>query len=378
MRIGIVTGEYPPLQGGVGAYTAILAAHLTKLGHTVRVCTRTLSGDPSNDRIPVDRLIHRWNRDSFGQIRNWAHQHALDVVNLQFQTAAFDMSPWIHFLPEALRPLPVVTTFHDLRVPYLFPKAGALRDWIVIRLAKLSSGVIVTNHEDDQRLRKLPYRQLIPIGSNILDELESFEATLWRQKASAGPQDFLIAYFGLTNQTKGIETLIAALSKLRSQSIPARLVMIGSVAGSSDPTNQAFHQHLEQLIADSGMKPYINHTGYIPDSEVGAYLTAADAVALPFRDGASFRRGSLMAPIHFGCAIVTTTPQVAIPEFKDSENLLLIPPDDAPALTEALRKLFESPALRDRLRDGASALAPHFDWNLIARRTADFFTQVIR
>ena len=45
-------------------------------------------------------------------------------MNIQYQTAAYGMSPFIHFLPDALRPIPVVTTFHDLRFPYLFPKAG--------------------------------------------------------------------------------------------------------------------------------------------------------------------------------------------------------------------------------------------------------------
>jgi glycosyltransferase involved in cell wall biosynthesis len=380
MRIGIVTGEYPPMQGGLGAYTSILAAHLTTLGHTVRICTRILAGQqPPNDvEVPVDRLIHRWNWDSFTQIRTWTQQHALEVVNLQFQTAAYQMSPWIHFLPDSLRPLPLVTTFHDLRVPYLFPKAGKLRDWIVMRLAQQSTCIIVTNHEDDQRLRNLPFRALIPIGSNILEESDTFEVSSWRQQAGTNPEDFLIAYFGLANHTKGIDTLIAALSRLRSEGIPAKLVMIGSVAGSSDPTNRAFSIQLEQIITGSGMTPYIHQTGYVPDSEVGAYLRAADVVALPFRDGASFRRGSLMAPIHFGCAIVTTTPQVLIPEFKDGENLILVPPDDVPVLTEALQKLFESPALQDRLRTGAKNLASIFDWNRIAQRTADFFAQVIQ
>ena len=40
------------------------------------------------------------------------------------------------------------TTFHDLRPPYLFPKAGPLRDYVTHRLARASDAVIGTNGSD--------------------------------------------------------------------------------------------------------------------------------------------------------------------------------------------------------------------------------------
>lgn len=381
MRIGIVTGEYPPMQGGVGAYTAILAQALVNAGHRIRICTRTAANSPPSDdsNIQIDSIITRWDWSALQQVRTWAQKQQLELVNIQFQTAAFDMSPWIHFLPTMLRPIPVVTTFHDLRVPYLFPKAGKLRNWIVMQLAKRSAGVIVTNHEDEQQLSDLPRRALIPIGSNILKELGSFfNTSVWRQRAHATEQDFLIAYFGLANHTKGLDTLIAALSNLRSQGIPARLVMIGSVAGSSDPTNRTFAEQLNAHIDQSRMRPFIHQTGFVDEHEVGAYLTAADVVALPFRDGASFRRGSLMAPIHYGCAIVTTTPAIAIPEFQDRQNMLLVRANHVPELTDGLRQVYESPILREQLKRGALALKPLFDWEQIARQTIDLFKQVVQ
>ncbi len=126
------------------------------------------------------------------------------MVNIQYQTAAYGMSPFIHFLPDALRPIPVVTTFHDLRYPYLFPKAGKLRDWIVWRLARASAGVIATNHEDAAHLRDLNMA-LIPIGSNIR---ATTQRPADRQQVGATADDFLIANFGLINRSKGIDTLI--------------------------------------------------------------------------------------------------------------------------------------------------------------------------
>lgn len=374
MRIGFITGEYPPMQGGVGAYTRILAGNIAAQGHEVHILSRvgSINDDPAIQLAP---LIKQWTLASLPAIRTWAQ--GLDVINVQYQTAAFDMSPLVHFLPHLIR-RPVVTTFHDLRHPYLFPKAGALRDYIVMHLARASSGAITTNYEDALKLAALPNSALIPIGSNILEPLgDDFDQRVWREKAGAGEGDFLLTYFGLINRSKGLEPLLESLSKLRANGVPARLIMIGN-AGTSDPTNAAYMTEIDALIERLELSPYIHRTGYIDDDTmIGSYLSASDAVVLPFADGASFRRGSLMAAIRYACPIVTTEPRIHIPAFHDHENMIFVPPDDPHSLTHALHRLYESPDLRERLKQGAKVLALDFDWAEIARDTVEFYEQVI-
>jgi glycosyltransferase involved in cell wall biosynthesis len=116
----------------------------------------------------------------------------------------------------------------------------------------------------------------------------------------------------------------------------------------------------------------------LPDEEeVGNYLTASDVVVLPFVDGASYRRGSLMAAIRYGCPIVTTNPQVQIPTFIDGENMRLFEAGNSRALANALRDLYQSPELRERLRNGAAQLSQHFDWSQIASDYTNFLYWVI-
>jgi glycosyltransferase involved in cell wall biosynthesis len=361
------------MQGGVGAYTEILAQHLQQRGLDIYLFST--SGTHS-DTLPLTNTLSKWNFASLSTIRAWANDHQLDVINLQFQTAAFDMSPSIHFLPDFIRDLPVITTFHDLRFPYLFPKAGPLRDWIVMHLARRSAGVIVTNHEDQARLQHLPHQTLIPIGSNMLSS-PAKDINI-RAKIGAADDDFVLAYFGLINRSKGLETLLESLSRLNQERIPARLVIIGGVAGSSDSTNAAYQMHIEHHINRLNLSDIIYHTDFIEDdAEVGAYLQASDAVVLPFVDGASFRRGSLMAAIHYACPIITTMPRVPVPEFKHGENMLLVPPDDTEALTNTLRQLYISPEIRQYLREGAVQLATHFDWGQIAQDYLHFFENIV-
>ncbi len=378
MHIGILTGEYPPMQGGIGAYTSILAGELATQGNRVAVLSRIGTRSIRRD-IEFYPSIIKWNFASLNAIRAWVGEQKPDIINLQFQTAAFNMSPFIHLLPDVIQDVPIVTTFHDLRYPYLFPKAGGLRTWIVNHLVSRSTGVIVTNQEDYERIGRTTKTALIPIGSNILKPLsKKFDAHYWRDKAGTKPGNFLIAYFGLLNRSKGIETLLESLNGLHENGIPARLVMVGGGVGSSDKSNVKYAEEVQSKIEQMHLSDYVHWTGYLEDeSDVGAYLAASDAVALPFTDGASYRRGSLMAPIRYGCAIVTTEPQVDIPLFRDGENMLLVPTGDSAALTNALKRLYETPEQGQRLRKGAAALSKNFEWPQIAKQTVEFFQQVL-
>lgn len=375
MRIGIVTGEYPPMRGGVGAYTDLLARHLAAKSQQVYLFSRAGTHSAS---LPLEASIRAWGPASLHAVRRWARDNCLQVVSVQFQTAAFDMSPWVHFLPDAAG-LPVITTFHDLRFPYLFPKAGPLRDWIVMRLARASTGVIVTNDEDEARVRHLTRTALIPIASNIVAELpQPFDSNPWRTQVGASADDFLLAYFGLVNRSKGLDVLLESLAALREIGIPARLVVIGGEVGSSDPSNAAYAAEIEALVMRLGLAPYAHFTGYLQDeAAVGSFLKASDMVVLPYRDGVSLRRGSLMAAIRYGCPVTTTMPRVEIALFRDGHNMLLVPPDDSAALTQALRRYHESPHLQNALRVEAENLKHLFDWPHIADCHIRFFERVL-
>jgi glycosyltransferase involved in cell wall biosynthesis len=214
-----------------------------------------------------------------------ARQERLDVLNLQYQAAAYGMHPAVHFLPRrSVRP-PVVVTFHDLRVPYLFPKAGPLR-WRVVRmLARRADGVIVTNHEDYRRLeREIPRERLalIPIGSNIPPvPPPNYDRDAERARWGVGPDDLLLGYFGFLNESKGGEELIRALARLVADGVPAHLLMVGGRVGTSDPTNRAYAARIDGLIAELGLAERVHWTGYTDPQAVSAGLLATDVCVLP-------------------------------------------------------------------------------------------------
>ncbi|MGD1992391.1 MAG: glycosyltransferase family 4 protein [Anaerolineae bacterium] len=379
MRIGLVTGEYPPDQGGVGDFTRELGLALTDLDHEVHVLTHvSQEAVPSTMvRVPVHRRIRGWGWGCWGEVLSLAEDLDLEVLNLQYQAAAYGMHPAIHFVPQRRPRPPVVVTFHDLRVPYLFPKAGPLRRWIVRTLARRADRVIVTNREDYLQLQPvdLPHRlRLIPIGSNIpMVPPPSYDRAAERARWDVGPDDFLLGYFGFLNESKGAEELMEALGYLVERGVPAHLLMVGGQVGSSDPTNRAYAQKVKRLVASLGLAERVHWTGYARPNQVSAGLLATDACVLPYRDGVSFRRGTLHACLTHGRAVVTTRPAVPLEEVSDGENMLLVPPRDPVALADAVVRLQSNPALRSRLEAGATALAREFTWERIARQTAALF-----
>jgi glycosyltransferase involved in cell wall biosynthesis len=235
--------------------------------------------------------------------------------------------------------------------------------------------VIVTNAEDLHTARQwsfgstFPPVHTIPIGSNIpVAPARGFERDEWRAGAGYGTADFVWTYFGFLNESKGGACLFRALARMPDHH---HLLMVGDRVGSSDPTNRAYATFLEGLIAELGVTDRVRWTGYVPTEQVSAALLSADVVVLPYRDGISFRRGSLHAALAHGCAIVSTRPRVPLVELRDRENVVLVPPDDPKALGQAILWLEGRPELRRRIAEGARELAQRFTWAHIAQRTVD-------
>ncbi len=438
LRVTFLTGEYPPIQGGIADHTAYLAKFLAPLeiessilitrrwkeeeakrrrseeaglaaSSPGRMANERMAGSRGGDcaSCPVgeeERLAASSPPRVFAPLPNWGWRcwpgvvnhlktHRPEVLHLQYQAAAFDLGGWVNWLPWYLkkrgqRPK-IVTTFHDLRVPYIFPKAGAFRWRSMLALARYSDAVICTNREDlgqlSRALNQPPASPgsrltLIPLGSNVEPQPPAaYNRVEWRKKYQADEQTLLLAYFGFLNESKGGEELIEALALLRQQGLDARLLLIGGDVGHADPTNVTYAQKVQALINQHNLAGVVYRTGYITLSEVSANLLAADAVVMPYRDGVSFRRTTLIAALRHGCPVVSTFPAdpSAIPEIQLGQTMLLAPPRQAAALAQSIALLADNIPLRQQLAHQAKQLGQQFDWSQIAWRTADLYRQLL-
>lgn len=390
MRVALLSAEYPPTPGGVGDYTRQLGKALVARGHQVWVLTiydlRFVIYDlNSGDAQFVGSAVNHkapWGWQSWRTIGEVIGMVRPDVLHIQYQTGAYGMHPAINFLPwwmrrSRQRPTIVVTT-HDLLEPYLFPKAGPLRAYVTHRLLNDADAAIVTNQDDWATVAGWSGRNqneppaCIPIGSNIAVALPpDYDRDVLRAQLGVGESDTLLAYFGLLGRSKGVDTLVGALAQLPQTT---RLVIIGGEA--SAPQDRAYAEAVRAQIATLGGQERVVITGQLDEAAVSAHLLAADIAALPFSDGATFRRGSLLAALAHGLPVVTTEGVrrgawgvgLGMPTFEDGKNVLLVPPGDAAALAAAITRLTGDRALRARLGAAGAALAAQFAWPRIAEQ----------
>lgn len=382
LRIFQITGEYPPATGGVGDYTHLLGRTLLVQGHQVSVLTTQASPEADGQHDP-ERLVlplQRWSWTILLPLLRAITARRPDVVHIQYQTGAYGMHPAINLLPWVLRRLRhrprIVVTMHDLRVPYLLPKAGALRRWATRRLLVDSDAVIVTNIADRQRLeghatadpdlfetrRSIP-ATVILIGSNVTPQPPTgYDRATWRATLGIGDGDIMLVFFGLASPSKGLLPLVEALGDLPPS---IRLLVVGGEA--SQPIDLQYAAQVHTTVTRLGLDARVHITGYCPPELVSAHLLAADFGVLPFLDGASYRRGSLLALLAHGVPLITTRPGHALePPLVDGEQALLVETASASELRTAILGLAEQPVLQQHLSKHARALHTHFSWPAIA------------
>ena len=273
---------------------------------------------------------------------------------------------------ERQKGLRVVTTAHDLLPPYLFPKAGKIRDWYTKRIISEADGAVLTNAGDyhtvmnDPRGAWNPHAVFIPIGANVTPAPPAnFDREIWRNQFDVKKDDMLLAYFGLLSHTKGLENILAAMEELPQTT---RLVLIGGIGERVE--DQAYANTIRQLIAQKGLQERVIMTGHTEASDVSAYLIAADAVLLPFTDGYSYRRGSLITALAHGVPVITTHApagmnQDPLPELIDGKHALLVEPENTEQLVRAVQRIQQEPELRYWLARNGQALTDVFSWERI-------------
>jgi glycosyltransferase involved in cell wall biosynthesis len=146
---------------------------------------------------------------------------------------------------------------------------------------------------------------------------------------------------------KGYDVLIAALAELAD--LPWRLTIAG------DRTRDAATaDRLERDIADRCLSDRVIVAGAVSDERLEALYVGADVFVLPSRyEG--YGMGFAEAIAH-GLPVIGTEAG-AIPETVPAGAGLLVPPDDAPALAAALRRLIADAGERGRLAAAARAAA---------------------
>lgn len=369
-RVLFITGEYPPRIGGVGDHVVRLAAALAAGGAACHVATESRSANDLTARVhavgsglPLQAVI-----DTLRVVRRVRP----DVVHLHYQAGAFarpgEMMGLARLLPSLARSSRLAVTFHDLHRPYLFPKAGRIREAMVRSLGRGATTAIYVDEVDRRRAVAQGYGEAtshwIPAGPTIEPPPDGGDRGAARAALDLESAAFIVGFFGFRQPSKGVEVLAQAMRRTELAGPDMRLVLIGAAG---PPTNA---RRAETPVPPGTFdRVRLVDTGEQPPEVISRWLVACDAIALPFLDGLSARRGSFMNAVAHGVPVVTTVPPVEGTVDVGVDEVAFVAPGDAAGLAGALAEIRNDPLRRRRLAQGSRAIAARHTWAEIARRT---------
>ncbi len=353
----ILTCEYPPGCGGVGDYTAQVAAALAAVGDTVTVFCPPRPADVSSDAGPLV-VSHAGVEvvvldDVYGRLGRRAIDERLDdssaipsTILVQYVPTGFGLRganiPWCRWLLErSRRPgSDVRVMFHE---PYfeftwspLLQNALALAErWMAKILLRAASRVYVSTDAWRRYLAphmpagRSPDLVTLPIPSAIPRCLRESDIADRRTLLLGSSANRLVGHFG-TFGSEVAPLLQGALTQVLNGDPGIAAVCIGS---GSD----------EFVRSLSGTTPTIRErihgTGRVSAPEAALTLSACDLLLQPFPDGVTTRRTSIMAGLINARAIVTTTGHLSEPLWAETGAVALADARDTDALVAAARTL---------------------------------------
>lgn len=268
--------------------------------------------------------------------------------------------PAVFFFPFLFprREKPLVVTYH-MEVHSNHPHLSQVYRFFLDRLLPLAQRIIVGSPGLRSSPVLQPYRhrcEMIPYGIDP----ERFRATpAVRQQAERIRQRFgspLVLFVGRLVYYKGLPTLLEAASQIR-----ARVLIIGT--GPEEPV-------LRQRAAQLQMEEQVTFLGGVSEAELPAYYHACDVFTLPSTCSAeSFGLVQLEAMACGKPVVSTDLPGVSFVN-RHGETGLVVPPQDAVRLAEALNQILEDPVLRTNWgRNGRERVRTCFSKEQMVQRT---------
>ena len=339
--VHLLSGEYGPDAGGVGAYTQLLAEALVRRGLRVHVWD-TL--DPSLKQSLPSAL-----KSEPGYL---LLQFVPNALGARGANVAF--CQWLLSLRRDGADVRVM--FHE---PYFYlswnPALSALsmvqRMMAAILLRASTRTYISTDRWRDYLTPYAPADTsftVLPIPATLPDNPSPESVAAWRSRLGGG---LVVAHFGTYGEhvtgelTPMVPALLARMPALR-------FLFVGRGSdGFANRIAQSYPAISSRILA----------TGTLDRAEAAAAIAAADLALQPYPDGITTRRTSVMAPLALGVATVTSHGALTEDVWRAAPSVALAPASDTAAHVATAESLLKDDITRHQLGDlGRRFYRDHF------------------
>lgn len=328
---------------------------------------------PAADNFKVVELSSAFGYAGWEQIElpKAAKKEACDLLHCTSNTAPL------------MTDIPTLVTLHDiiyLESVSIFKKEGTwyqklgnmYRRFVVPTVVRNAAKVITVSSYEKRRIQhffKLNETQLTAVYNGVGEHFEKVTdvVTLTKIKEKYQLPERFFFFLGNTDpkkNTKGVLQAFADFNKKQSQKY--HLVML-------DYDQVALTKLLQQIDAEA-LQEFIHLTGYVPNEELPAIISQAQAFLYPSL------RESFGIPILEGMACgvpVITSTTSSMPEVAGEDGAaILVNPLQTQEITKAMQRVVEDQALAKLLTEKGILRAKQFSWGHMAKSVLALYQEV--
>ncbi|MGB9223502.1 glycosyltransferase family 4 protein [Mycobacterium sp.] len=394
MKILMVSWEYPPVViGGLGRHVHHLSTALAAAGHDVVVLSRQPTGTdpsthPSSDEVSEGVRVIAAAQDphefTFGKdMMAWtlAMGHAMIRAGLSLKVGGKRHGsdrPWRPDVVHAhdwlvAHPAIALAQFYDVPIVSTIhaTEAGRHSGWV--------SGAISRQVHAVESWLARESDSLITCSASMRDEItelfgpglaettvirNGIDAARWQfaaRRQHPGPAELL--YVGRLEYEKGVHDLIAALPRIRRTHPGTTL----TVAGEGTQQDWLVEQTRKHKVLKA-----TRFVGHLHHDDLLAALHRADAAVLPSHYE-PFGLAALEAAAA-GTPLVTSNTGGLGEAVINGQTGMSCPPRDVAGLASAVRTVLDDPpAAQRRAHAARQRLTSDFDWQTVAKETAQLY-----
>jgi glycosyltransferase involved in cell wall biosynthesis len=407
MRTLVVTHYYPPEVGAPQARLSELAKAWSRLGDDVTV----LTGLPNHPTGIIHeayrgKLRMREDIDGVGVVRTWVYatpnegflRKTIGHVSFMLSSVLFGLrglgppdvvivsSPTFFSIFSAwviarIKRAALVVEVRDLW-PGIFVELGVLKNRTVIRVLetlelasyRAADAVVTVTHgfREDIVSRGIDAAKVHVIPNGV--EVDRFanpegDTDAIREQLGARPDETLVLYSGAHGISHALLRIADAADRLRDA--PVHIAFVGEGATKAE---------LAARVRELGLENVSMHPS-VPSEQMPALVAAADICLVPLRDVPLF---STFIPSKMFEYMAARRPIVAsvrgeAASILERAGAVVVEPEDADAIADAIRKLAADPALRESIgSDEQRFVAGHYDRRTLARAYHDILDDVLR
>lgn len=348
-------------RGGLLQFNDCLALSLSRVCPVRLICAQNAVHEMALDGVDLctidtgkgmkGTLTQLFSPSVWKELRRLADEFAPDLVHV---TSAQEWNPALgRFVRHTLKK-PLVYTVHDVihheGTPFYFKLTESL--------FRTMPDAFVTLTEQGKAVlagKGIPAQKILAVPHGVYD--------FFTEHKTGAEEQNEILFFGRISPYKGIDVLLEAVRPLLDEMPDWTL----RIAGGGDLTPYTEKLKHPRIALENR---------FLDTAEVAECMERAAVVALPYISAS--QSGVIPTAFAFGKAVIATNVG-GIPDMvKDNQTGILVPPNDAVALREGLRRLMTDAELRDRLGAAGKRFAEeNLSWDAIAKKHAAFYKELL-